>query len=299
MIELNWDQISELAEAQAREIRQSVGREPLVAYPIPRGGIPAAQAIQRCEPSLRLTEDPKEASIYIDDIIDSGNTRLRIFRTHGEKPFFALVDKLSGRDVSEWYSFPWERMGGGGGGIQDTVTRFFQYIGEDSEREGLKETPARVERSYGELFSGYRVDLKKIVKVFEDDTCDEMVIVRDVEFFSTCEHHLLPFLGTASIAYIPDGRVIGVSKLVRILEAFARRLQIQERLTQQVTETLDGLLKPKGSACVLRAKHLCISSRGVGKQGSEMITSSLTGVFRESGNDARREFLSMIGSRAC
>ena len=149
-------------------------------------------------------------------------------------------------------------------------------------------------RSYAELFGGYGQKPEEVVKVFEDDVCDEMVVVRGVEFHSTCEHHFLPFFGKAHMAYIPDGRVMGVSKLVRLLEIFSRRLQIQERLCEQVTEALDEYLKPKGSACVLEAQHLCMTGRGVRKQGSVMVTSSLTGVFRESGNAARQEFLSVV-----
>jgi GTP cyclohydrolase I len=294
MIELGWDDVKKAAERMGQDIVAAGFRGRIPAYPIPRGGIYAAQAV-RNGLQIELVEDPTYANIYIDDILDSGKTRDRVFEQHGEKPFFVLVDKLTGRDENEWYSFPWERMNNEGSGIHDSVVRFFQFIGEDPTREGLVETPQRVERSYKELFSGYETDPKEVIKVFEDDSCDEMVIVRNVEFFSTCEHHLLPFFGKAHIAYVPDGRVIGASKLARVLEVFARRLQIQERLCQQVTSALDGLLEPKGSACILVARHLCMSSRGIAKQGSEMITSSLTGVFRESGNDARRELLSMVG----
>ncbi len=165
------------------------------------------------------------------------------------------------------------------------------YIGEDPSREGLKETPDRILRSYEELFSGYKADIESVFKIFEDGACDEMVILKGIEFYSCCEHHMLPFCGTASIAYIPDRKIIGVSKLARLLEVYARRMQVQERLTEQVTKALDTHLQPKGSACVLEASHLCMACRGVRKTAT-MITSSLTGVFRTK-PEARAEFFSL------
>lgn len=173
------------------------------------------------------------------------------------------------------------------------VEQLLWYIGEDPGRAGLKDTPRRVVDSFDEMFGGYRQNPADVMKVF-DDPCDEMVILRNLEIFSCCEHHMLPFFGKAHVAYLPDGRVIGVSKLARIVEIFSRRLQIQERLTQQITAALDEHLKPKGSACVIEAKHLCMACRGVNKQHSEMITSSLTGEFRQP--EVRQEFLHLIRS---
>jgi GTP cyclohydrolase I len=146
--------------------------------------------------------------------------------------------------------------------------------------------------SYQEIYSGYQQDPKSILKCFEDDTCDEMVILTGVEFISMCEHHMLPFVGNAHIAYIPNGKVLGISKLARLLEIYSRRLQIQERICQQITKALMDHLHPLGAACVLEAKHLCMTCRGVNKQQSVMITSSLEGVFREQA--VRQEFLSML-----
>lgn len=171
------------------------------------------------------------------------------------------------------------------------VGKLLAYVGENPERDGLLETPRRVLDSYKYLFGGYDADVASIFKLF-DDSCDEMVLVKDVEFYSCCEHHMLPFFGKAHIAYIPDGNVVGLSKLIRLLEVYSRRLQIQERLTQQITEALDRYLKPKGSACVLQAKHFCMLCRGVQKQNSEVYTSSLTGAFRQP--EVRAEFLSLI-----
>lgn len=175
---------------------------------------------------------------------------------------------------------------------EEAVKSLLRYIGEDLNREGLKETPARVVRSYRELFSGYDQDPASLLKTFEDGACDEMVLLKGIELVSFCEHHMLPFLGEAHIAYIPDKRIVGVSKLARLLEVYSRRLQVQERLTTQITEALDLHLKPLGSACVIEAQHLCMVCRGVQKQHSKMITSSLTGVFRKQ--EVRSELLQLL-----
>ncbi len=176
---------------------------------------------------------------------------------------------------------------------QEAVREMLKHIGEDPSREGLVDTPARVVESYRTMFSGYGQDPAKLFTTFGTDGYDEMVVLRDIEFYSTCEHHMLPFFGTACIAYVPDGRVVGISKLARLLEVFSRRLQIQERLTDQITESMDRFLRPKGSACVLKAKHFCMMCRGVQKQSSEMVTSSLTGTFKHDAI-ARSEFLKVI-----
>jgi len=172
-----------------------------------------------------------------------------------------------------------------------SLTNVISYIGEDPTRDGLLETPKRVLASYDELFSGYKQNPADHMKTFKDN-CDEMVVLKDVEFFSTCEHHMLPFFGVAHIAYIPKGNVIGISKLARILEVFSRRMQIQERICQQVTQCLNDYLDPRGSACILEAKHFCMTCRGVSKQSSTMLTSSLTGAFKLP--EVRQELLALI-----
>lgn len=178
--------------------------------------------------------------------------------------------------------------------IEQAIRQIIFHIGEDPDREGLLETPARVVRSYRELYSGYGQDPASVLKTFTDGACDELVILRNSEFSSTCEHHMLPFIGRAHIAYIPDGKIVGISKLVRLLEIYSRRLQVQERLTVQITQALDQHLKPKGSACVIEASHQCMTCRGVQKQHSELVTSSLTGVFREE-SSTRSELFRLIG----
>lgn len=171
------------------------------------------------------------------------------------------------------------------------IRSLLDYIGEDVEREGLIDTPKRVVKSYQEIFSGYAQKPEDHLTVFEDGACDEMVVLKDIEFYSFCEHHMLPFFGKASIAYIPDKKVIGVSKLARLLEVYARRLQIQERIGQQVTGALMEYLNCKGAGCLLEAKHFCMVCRGVQKQNSVMVTSDLKGCFKEP--SVKAEFLSL------
>jgi GTP cyclohydrolase IA len=167
-------------------------------------------------------------------------------------------------------------------------------IGE-TEREGLADTPARVVKAWEDWTSGYGVSPATVLKTFEDggEVYNEMVLVKQLPFYSHCEHHLAPFFGTADIAYIPNGRIVGLSKLSRLLDIFAKRLQVQERLTGQVVDALMEHLAPKGAACTIRARHLCMESRGVQKQGHETITNALRGVFLDD-HKARGEYLSMV-----
>jgi len=178
---------------------------------------------------------------------------------------------------------------------KEAVKTLLKYIGEDSEREGLLETPDRVIRSYDEIFGGYKMDPTKILKTFKDggESVDEMVIQRNIHFFSMCEHHMIPFFGVAHVAYVPENEIVGLSKLARLVEVFARRLQVQERMTTQITKALMTNLKPKGAACVIQATHLCMVQRGIRKAQSDTITSSLSGCFRAG--KTRSEFLHLIG----
>lgn len=175
--------------------------------------------------------------------------------------------------------------------LHNGIRELLKFIGEDPDREGLKETPTRYLGALQEMLSGYKKDPAQLMKVFEVGY-DEMVLVKDIDFVSMCEHHMLPFTGTATIGYIPNGKVIGLSKIARLLDVFAKRLQVQERLTNQVTEALDKYLDPLGSACTIRATHMCMSCRGVQKRNAVMVTSSLTGAFRLV-PEARAEFLAL------
>ena len=295
-INLSWNDVKERAEHVANLIiKVAVPNEIIIIYGVPRGGIQAALLLcERLKAMGRITDlktKPENANFIIDDIISTGKTRDKFVDNYTNQ-FYALVDKTKKDHQQIWISFPWERMLNDDGPI-DNIRRLIEYIGDDPNREGLKETPERVIRSYEKLYGGYKQRPADIIKVFEDDTCDEMVIVKDIEFYSTCEHHMLPFFGKAHIAYIPDKKLIGISKLVRILEIYTRQLSIQERICQQVTEVLQGMLNPLGAACVLEAQHFCMTARGVEKQNSIMVTSSLTGVFKES-TETRNEFLKMI-----
>ena len=179
--------------------------------------------------------------------------------------------------------------------LEEAVRTLLEEIGEDPTREGLLRTPERVRRMYDELTSGYHVDPDALL----NGACfnveyDEMVVVRDIEFFSLCEHHLLPFIGRAHVGYLPRGRVVGLSKIPRIVDMYAQRLQVQERLTVQIADFLMERLEPKGVACVIEATHLCTMMRGVKKQEATMVTSSMTGTFRRDAR-TRAEFMGLIG----
>src|SRR3954447_24682526 len=182
--------------------------------------------------------------------------------------------------------------------IADHIREVIRAVGEDPERPGLLNTPLRTEKALRYLTSGYSADVQQIVNnALFDVKYDEVVIVRDIEFFSMCEHHLLPFFGKMHVAYLPDSKVIGLSKLPRIVDVFARRLQIQERLTQQVAETLQDLLQPRGVGVICEARHFCMMMRGVEKQHSGAITSAMLGAFRNN-KETRNELLSLVGQRS-
>lgn len=173
------------------------------------------------------------------------------------------------------------------------IAEMIDYIGDKPHRKGLEETPERVLRSYDELFSGYKQDIKSLFTVFDADGYDQIIICKNIEFYSMCEHHILPFIGKAHVAYIPEEKIIGLSKLARLVDAFSRRLQIQERIGEQVTEAIETYLKPLGSACIIEAEHFCMRMRGVNKQNSTMVTSSMKGVFMDK-PAARAELMSLL-----
>lgn len=182
--------------------------------------------------------------------------------------------------------------------MQDLIKQLLAKLGEDPEREGLLKTPERVAKSMQFLTSGYETDPEEILTsaLFVEE-CDEMVIVRDIELYSMCEHHMLPFHGKCHVAYIPDGKIVGLSKIPRIVDAFSRRLQVQERLTKQIAECLWETLQPRGVGVVVEAIHLCMAMRGVEKQHSSAQTSSMLGLFRKD-HRTRMEFLDLIGRQS-
>jgi GTP cyclohydrolase I len=177
--------------------------------------------------------------------------------------------------------------------IERAWSEILEAIGENPSREGLRDTPDRVARMYGELFEGLRIDPKTFLEVGFEVGHDEMVILKDIPFYSICEHHFMPFHGTAAVGYIPDGRVVGLSKIARMVDAYARRPQIQEHLTGQVADALMEALQPDGVAVVIEAEHLCMTQRGIKKPGSRMVTSATRGIFR-SNEVTRSEFLALV-----
>lgn len=177
--------------------------------------------------------------------------------------------------------------------IEYHVEQILKLIGEDTNREGLLETPARVTRMYEEIFAGYEVDPKDVLGVTFDENHEELVIVKDIVFYSQCEHHMAPFFGKVHIGYVPSGQIVGLSKLARLVEAVTRRLQVQERITSQIADILDEALKPNGVMVVVEGEHLCMCARGIKKPGSMTVTSATRGTFREN-PASRAEFLSLL-----
>ncbi len=267
-------------------------------FAIPRGGIPAAYAMMTTDAGLVLVDRPENADFFVDDIIDSGSTMQKWCDDFPGKPFVALIDKtdpLSGY-VNDWVVFPWEQNEGGS--IEDNVRRLLQFIGEDPNREGLLETPKRVAKAYAEWFDGYSTDIPALFKTFTDgaENCDEMVIIDSIPVESFCEHHMARFHGVAHVAYIPNGKIIGLSKIPKLVRAFSHRLQVQERLTNQVADAITEYLNPKGVAVVIQCEHTCMSTRGARVHGTMTTTSSMRGVFLSEG-PTRAEFMSLIPKR--
>ena len=260
-----------------------------IVYGVPKGGMIASAFLKYA----KVTHTLENATIILDDIIDSGKTK-QLYKTN--IPFFALFDKL-GRDAclkDKWLVFPWEvDHPNGEDTVQQNIIRLLQFIGEDVTREGLVQTPNRIIRSFDELYSGYKKDPADIMTVFKGESYDEIVLLKNIEMYSMCEHHMLPFFGKAHVAYIPNDKLIGISKLARLVDIYAKRLQIQERIGQQVTNALMDHLQPKGAACIIEAKHTCMCMRGVGKQNSTMVTSSMIGAFLEK-PAARQELMQLI-----
>jgi GTP cyclohydrolase I len=201
-----------------------------------------------------------------------------------------LVDNLSERRRDAMVCRPTRQE------AEAAIRILLRYAGDDPDREGLQGTPDRVVRSYDEFFAGYFIDPVEILaRTFEEtEGYDEMVVLRDIDFTSYCEHHMVPIIGKAHIAYLPDRRVVGISKLARVLEVFAKRLQIQEKMTVQIANTINTVLRPRGVAVVIDSAHQCMTTRGVNKSGVTMVTSTLLGAFRES-TETRQEFYRLIG----
>jgi GTP cyclohydrolase IA len=265
-------------------------------YGVPRGGLALAMALSYSM-NIPLVTHPNSESLIADDIIDSGATRKRYpnhdFACIHAKPgnFDCPGQTFHVKSPEGWIIYFWEETEEKS--ITDSVVRQLQYLGEDCKREGLEQTPNRVIKSWQKIYEGYNQNPEELLTIFETDGYDQMVLLKDIEFYSTCEHHVLPFWGKAHVAYIPGAHIVGISKLARLVDMYARRLQIQERICEQVTEALMQYLKPKGAACIIEASHLCMRARGVEKQNSVMVTSSLKGVFLTN-SEARAELMGLI-----
>tara|TARA_R110002126_G_scaffold35426_3_gene108976 strand:+ start:820 stop:1659 length:840 start_codon:yes stop_codon:yes gene_type:complete len=273
---ITWEQVYHRLEETIKELPKGTKY-----YGVPRGGQIVAGMTGAAVDTI------EEADVIIDDLIDSGATEERYKKYN--KPFLALIDKrieLQG----EWLVFPWEEQEGDTEEtVEDNVRRLLQYFGEDATREGLLETPKRFIKFFKEFLNPPEWNCT----TFEGEGYDEMIVQTNIPFHSLCEHHIAPFFGTGTIAYIPNKRIVGLSKLARTLETYSRKLQNQERITMQVAEFLWNELEPQGVAVQLTAKHMCMEMRGVKKHDTFTTTTKLIGIFKTD-SSARQEFLNSI-----
>lgn len=282
--DLSWDWVMDRLE----EIDYAGNK----VYGIPKGGMIAAGFLKNatCVPT------PEMADIILDDVLESGRTMDIYKKKYPDKQWYVLLNKNVeyGPGPKPWFTFPWERQHPmeGDASIEDSIVRILQYLGEDTKREGLVMTPKRVVRSWKELFAGYNQKIEDFMTVFDAEGASEIVLLKDIEFYSTCEHHFQPIIGKAHVAYIPGKKIVGISKLARLVDMYARRLQNQERITNQVVEALAKTVAPLGAACIIEAQHMCTCSRGVGKQSAVMVTSSVAGRF--TNDSAKQELMKLI-----
>lgn len=290
---LNHVQIDQLASQLAARIGDETGRTELMVHPVPRGGVPVAYALMKHMPRITLTGDPADADVFVDDLLDSGATSERYRAQYPGRPFFTLLSKETPHFRDRWIVFPWEAKDDNQP-AEDNITRLLQAVGENPGRQGLSETPKRVMKAWKFWTSGYDRKPEDVLKVFEDgaEGYDQMIVVKDIPVYSHCEHHMAAIFGTATVAYIPDGKIVGLSKFSRLVDVFARRLQVQERLTNQIAEALQTNLKPKGVGVMIKARHMCMESRGVCQQGHHTRTVALRGVLMTE-PAARAEFMSL------
>lgn len=301
---INSASIRHAAEVVATKARLLPGAK---IYGVPRGGMLAAYAIAAVIDG-RVVDEPMQADFIVDDLMDSGATMIRYAGMFPNTPRGVLYYKkgacspaafnccYTGLELpNAWVVLPWEKIDDHDSSAEDSVVRMLQAIGEDPNREGLKETPTRVVKAWGEWFKGYRQKPEDFIKTFEDgaENCDEMVLLTEIPVFSHCEHHLAPFIGVAHVAYIPNGRIVGLSKIPKIVDMFARRLQVQERLTNQIADCLQATLSPLGVAVVVKAKHFCMATRGVKMPNVDTTTSAMRGVFF-SKPETRAEFMGLL-----
>ena len=231
----------------------------------------------------------------------SGTARCPVPRTRSPPPCFALAWRAGTRYSGEGFSLGWDGMANERRPTQAeaeaAVRTLIEWAGDDPDREGLRDTPGRVARAYREWFAGYGSDPRAYLeRTFEEvDGYDEMVILRDIPFESYCEHHMAPIIGKAHVGYMPVDRVVGISKLARVVEGYAKRMQVQEKMTAQIAHAIADVLEPRGVAVVLEAEHQCMTTRGIHKHGVSMVTSQMMGLFRRDPR-TRQEFMTVIGN---
>lgn len=257
----------------------------LKVYGIPRGGTYVALIL--CELyGFRMADEPEYCDIIVDDIYDSGETAK--YYEQFKKPMFFVYDKR--RDnIEKWIKFPWEQKPSQE--IEYNITRLLEFIGEDPQREGLIDTPKRVIASYKELLMAGKTNELKIT-TFDANGHDQMIVEKNLPLYSFCEHHMIPFFGTCSVGYIPNERIVGISKIARVVDHFSRSLNTQEYLTDNIANYLFEKLEPKGIGVVITARHLCQEMRGIRRPG-KMITSSLRGLFLKE-QKVKEEFINFI-----
>jgi GTP cyclohydrolase I len=288
-MKLTWQDI----EIEARNLaKRWAGRSFSGVYGVPQGGVPVALIVSDLL-DLPILDEPDIHALIVDDLVDSGRTLSRYNQACDalyRKPHSPNHLAVGATEVDEWLIFPWEKDDGD---PNEIVVRLLEYVGEDPTREGLLDTPKRVLKAFREMTEGYKKDPGEILSTVFNEDFDQMVCLHNIEFVSMCEHHLQPFRGTAAVGYIPNGQVVGLSKLARLVDAYARRLQVQERMTEQIAAAMNEHLAPAGVAVYIEAHHSCMGNRGVRKHEGRMVTQKLTGLMKDDAA-ARAEFMGLV-----
>lgn len=261
-------------------------------YGIPSGGVPVALIVSRLL-DLPILEQPEPGCLVVDDLVDTGSTFSKYPQRKDalyRKPWSPTDVAPDATLVEDWIAFPWEKNDGA---PEDGIVRLLQYLGEDPTREGLLDTPKRVVKAFREMTEGYGQDPATILATQFTEDYDQMIVLHSIEFASMCEHHLQPFRGTAAVGYIPSEKIVGLSKLARLVDAYARRLQVQERMTEQIAAALQEHLNPRGVAVYVEAHHSCMGNRGIRKHEGRMVTQKLLGAMKDDPS-ARAEFMNLV-----